>query len=122
VKTREAAMTTQLADKTARIRELNDQLRTTFFQGHGRVMIMTGVDALPMELKAQVVEKVKRFEDFERENDPHQEHDFGSFEIGGDIFFWKIDYYTSTLDGGSEDPSDATTTTRVLTIMRADEY
>jgi hypothetical protein len=110
------------SDRAGRIRELNDQLRTTFFLRHGRVLITSGIDALPVELKTRVVEKVKAFEDFERGNDPHQEHDFGSFAIGDQTFFWKIDYYTPTLDGGSEDPTDPDMTTRVLTIMLAEEY
>ena len=109
-------------DRAGRIRELNDELRTTFFQRHGRVLITSGVDALSVQLKTRVVEKVKAFDDFERGNDPHQEHDFGSFEIERQTFYRKIDYYTPTLDGGSEDPTDPDKTTRVLTIMLAEEY
>ena len=51
-----------------------------------------------------------------------QEHDFGAIEIDGDRYFWKIDHYDSLMVGGSEDPTDPGKTTRVLTIMRADEY
>ena len=32
------------------------------------------------------------------------------------------DYYVPELTGGSESPADPLQTTRVLTIMRADEY
>jgi len=105
-----------------RIRELNDQLRTTFFQRHGRVLITSGVEALDIEKKVRIVAKVKSFDDFDSGNDPHRQHDFGSFEIDGQTIFWKIDYYTPTLDGGSEDPADPDMTTRVLTIMLAEEY
>ena len=50
------------------------------------------------------------------------EHDFGDFEIEGERYFWKIDYYAPDLDGGSEDPADPAQTARVLTIMCVDEY
>jgi hypothetical protein len=109
------------ADRATRIRELNDQLRTTFFQRYGRVRITVGVDALPLSLKAVVIEKVKGF-DFGPDNDPYQEHDFGAIEIDGERYFWKIDYYDPTQQGGSEDPTDPYKTTRVLTIMCAEEY
>jgi hypothetical protein len=107
-------------DKTARIRELNDTLRTTFTGG--RVMLSAGVAALNEAEKASVLEKVRAFADFDKGNDPHGEHDFASVELNGETYFAKIDYYTPDLDGGSEDPSDPAQTTRVMTIMRADEY
>lgn len=65
---------------------------------------------------------VATFTDFNRANDPYGEHDFGRFELAGRRFFWKIDYYDQTLAFGSDDPSDAEQTTRVLTIMLAEEY
>ena len=52
----------------------------------------------------------------------HGEHDFGSFEVAGEKFFWKIDYYDERCEFGSEDPADPEKTMRVLTIMFADEY
>jgi hypothetical protein len=71
---------------------------------------------------AQVLEGVRTFDDFTRDNDPHGEHDFGNFVAGGVTYFFKVDYYAPDMEGGSEDPADPKKTTRVLTIMRADEY
>jgi hypothetical protein len=71
---------------------------------------------------AQVLEGVRTFDDFTRDNDPHGEHDFGNFVVGGVTYFFKVDYYAPDMEGGSEDPADPEKTTRVLTIMRADEY
>ena len=60
--------------------------------------------------------------DFTEDNDPHKEHDFGAFEHEEQRFFWKIDYYDRDMIFGSEDPADPKATTRVLTIMLAEEY
>jgi hypothetical protein len=103
-----------------RIRVLNDNFRSTFIGG--RIVTTPGVAELPLIDKAHVLLNVQRFADFNADNDPHGEHDFGSFEVGGVTFFFKIDYYSPELDGGSEDPADPEKTTRVLTIMCADEY
>ncbi len=106
--------------KTARIRELNDAFRTTF--SGGRVMLTVGVNSLPRDVKATALRRVATFSTFTADNDPNGEHDFGCFEVGGERFFWKIDYYDRTLEFGSGDPSDPEKTTRVLTIMLAEEY
>ena len=99
---------------------LNDNFRSTFVGG--RVVMTQGVDALPLDTKARVVLAVQSFDKFTADNDPHREHDFGSLEIQGETYFFKIDYYALDMIGGSEDPADPEKTTRVLTIMRADEY
>jgi hypothetical protein len=88
----------------------------------GRVMLTAGVDALPSDVKAMVIRRVATFSDFTPENDPHGEHDFGSFALAGRKFFFKIDYFDSTMEFGSEDPADPAKTTRVMTIMLAEEY
>ena len=103
-----------------RVRVLNDNFRSTFIGG--RVLVTQGVGALPIDTKARVILAVQRFDEFSADNDPHREHDFGSFGVQGETYFWKIDYYALDMDGGSEDPADPEKTTRVLTIMCADEY
>jgi Protein of unknown function (DUF3768) len=103
-----------------RIRVLNDNFRSTFIGG--TVVMTHGVSELPLDVKAKVLLLVKAFTDFTRDNDPYGEHDFGYFEIAGETFYWKIDYYDLDCRYGSEDPSDPEKTTRVLTIMFAGEY
>jgi hypothetical protein len=103
-----------------KIAHLNDAFRRSF--SGGKVMMTSGVDALPAMVKAAVLQKVATFEEFSEDNDPHGEHDFGSFELLGRKFFWKIDCYDRELRYGSEDPSDPEKTTRVLTVMLSDEY
>ena len=65
---------------------------------------------------------MRAFDDFNKENDPHGEHDCFIFDEGGYRFMVKIDYYDTELQYGSEDPSDPDVTTRVLTLLLAEEY
>lgn len=103
-----------------KIRELNDAFRTSFIGG--QIMLTSGVTNLPPKMTAAVLEGVKSFKAFTKGNDPNSEHDFGSVTIENEKFFWKIDYYDASLQFGSPDPSDPIITSRVLTIMCADEY
>ena len=105
---------------TDRIRQLNDAFRRTFIGG--QVMLTSGVDALPQDVKAKVLQAVRSFDAFDAGNDPHHEHDFGAFDIRSERFFWKVDYYSRDMQGGSDDAADPNVTTRVLTIMLASEY
>jgi Protein of unknown function (DUF3768) len=113
-----------LTDKSTeeRIRELNDAFRTTLDLNLGRVLGTNGVSALGHERQHDILKAVQDFASFDSGNDPHGEHDFGSFELAGDKFFWKIDYYDSTFEFVSDDPADQEKTTRVLTLMLAAEY
>lgn len=103
-----------------RVRELNDAFRTTF-RG-GRVCMSGGVASLPDDIRAEILGKVRTFDDFNEDNNPHGEHDFGVVDIAGHRVFWKIDYYDAAMLYGSEDPANPDVTTRVLTIFFADEY
>jgi hypothetical protein len=107
-------------EKAARIRELNDAFRTSL-QG-GRALITAAVNALPPETVAAALRRTQTFSEFTEDNDPDGLHDFGSFELAGETFFWKIDYYDTGMQWGSEDPSDPAVTTRVITLMLAADY
>lgn len=103
---------------TERIRELNDQCRTSL--SGCRVMITQGVAAL--DQTEVVLNAVREFSNFTADNDPYGEHDFGSFSVAGERLFWTFDYYDSDMQMASLDPADDTITVRVLTIMLAEEY
>jgi len=105
----------------SKIRELNDNFRK-HLKG-GSALITPGVAAFGAEAVQRIVATIAIYNDFcKRQNDPHLEHDFGSFEAEGKTLFWKIDYYNLGLDGGSPDPADPTVTSRVMTIVLAEEY
>ena len=106
--------------ESKRIKVLNDNFRSTFVGG--RVLITAGVAELPVDTKARLLLAIQSFANFNNENDPYGEHDFGSIELEGEKYFWKIDTCDRECRYGSEDPSDPSKTMRVLTIMRADEY
>jgi len=114
-------MATSLALRHAdRIRVLNDNFRSTFVGG--RVVMTQSVNELPLDSKARLILAIQSFDSFDEDNDPHREHDFGAIELDGETYFFKIDCYDLEMRLGSEDPGDPEKTTRVLTIMRADEY
>ena len=105
---------------TARIRALNDELRQHLTGG---TAVMTpGVAALGPEAVERIFKTIAVFDDFCHANDPHQEHDFGSFDADGHTIMFKINYYDKALSGHSPDPSDPSVTERVITIMLAEEY
>jgi Protein of unknown function (DUF3768) len=106
--------------KTQRIRELNDDLRQHLIGG--LAVITPGVAALGQEAVARIVKTIAVFDDFCHANDPHEEHDFGAFEVDGHKLFFKIDYYDSSLSQHSPDAADPCVTERVITIMLAEEY
>jgi hypothetical protein len=70
---------------TDRIRELNDKLRQDLSTGYA--VITPGVAALGQEAVDRLVKTIQVFDDFHHANDPHQEHDFGSFEADGHTIF-----------------------------------
>ena len=96
---------------------LNDAFRTTL--SGGTVLLSAGVHELPDMVKAAAIRRVATFDAFTEDNDPYGEHDFGSFDLWGRRFFWKIDLYE---EPGVKDKSGEPVVTRVLTIMLTSEY
>ena len=80
-------------DKTKRIAALNDELRRTV--PAGQVFLTANLNSLGPIFVAGVIQQVRAFDDFNEDNDPHGEHDFGSFEFGGHTINWKIDCFSA---------------------------
>ena len=91
---------------------LNDAFRRSF--SGGKVTMTAGVYALPDMVKAEALKQAATFSDFTAENDPYGEHDFGSFDLWGRKFFWKIDLYE---EPGVKDKNGEPVVTRVLTWL-----
>ena len=96
---------------------LNDVFRKSLGQtGAGRVVMTSGVDGLPEEVKAKVLLAVRDFNDFDDGNDPYGEHDFGVIKLADQPkIYFKIDYYDANFEFGGD-------VNRLLTIMLAQEY
>jgi hypothetical protein len=114
-------------DSTARVRELNDALRTASdplaeMPVRGQLVMTRGVAARGTAFVDRALAAVRSFDRFSAENDPYGEHDFGSFELDGVTLNWKIDYYDNHLQWGSPDPADPAVTKRILTVCFAGDY
>ena len=78
-----------------------------------------GVAALGESAVERIVKTISVFDDFTHANDPHEEHDFGSFDAEGKTIFFKIDLYE---EPDVKNANGEPVVTRVLTIMLAEEY
>ena len=104
----------------ARIARLNDAFRRTC-RG-GTLVATAGVIGLGSGALPLIHAQMRKEATFTPANDPHGEHNFGTVAWLGAKIFWKIDYYDVDMQYGSPDPSDPAVTTRVMTIMLANEY
>jgi len=105
-----------LTDITSKIRETNDALRKA-------------IPCPPLPHKCvctpgvmhggglnEILEKIRNYDKFNEDDDPHGEHDFGYIYHNDEKIYWKFDYYDEEFEYFKEDG------TRVLTIMLAEEY
>ena len=106
--------------RLAKIRDLNDRLRTT---GRGGIVQMTnGVAALGFDMVMAIFTAVEAFTDFNPDNDPWGEHDCAVLAVESIKVIWKIDYYDRSRRIHSPDPADPKVTVRIMTVMLAEEY
>ena len=86
----------------------------------GRLILTSGIANQSPLVVAHILHAVKNFDEFNEDNDPYGEHDFGKITLTGVDIFFKIDYFLDDkLDCGTDDPLTAFL---VLTVMLASEY
>ncbi|MCR5869373.1 MULTISPECIES: DUF3768 domain-containing protein [unclassified Sphingomonas] len=77
--------------KSETIRQLNDRFRMSGPKA-GYWLISVGVQSLGEAAVVLAIQRTAQFDAFTPNNDPHGEHDFGSFTLAGHKLYWKIDY------------------------------
>ncbi len=102
------------------IKTLNDNLRKHLVGG--KIVLTQGINAKTYEEIADIMLKIRHFDNFIKDNDPYGEHDFGSFDYKGETIYFKIDYYDKNYQYLSPDPANPEVTNRVMTVMLASEY
>ena len=105
---------TVVNETSAKIAAINDKHR----QNMEGCTVTRGIVAMGDDAK-EIFVKVRDFSDFNEDNDPYGEHDFGSFELHGQKIFWKLSCYGDRKQGIDQlDPRCE----RVLTVMLAEEW
>jgi len=105
-----------------KIAALNDALRR--HGTGGRIMMTAGIQALGQAAVNEILARIRALDasNFTKDNDPYGERDCALLTVNGNKIMYKIDYYDRDLQYASPDPSDATKTCRVMTILLCDEY
>lgn len=88
----------------------------------GKFIITHGLSNLDELTIAEAIYRIRRYNNFNQDNDPYGEHDLGKLRVNMNDILWKIDYYDVNYEYGSEDPSNLKKTRRVLTAMLSHEY
>lgn len=113
-----------MTSDAGKIRDLNDRFRRGELD-IGKIVMMGDLAQEAQSDPAKgyaVLSAVRAFNDFDEGNDPYEEHDFGTVEVNGESFVWKIDYYDPEMSGHSRDPADPEFTSRILTIVHSRDY
>lgn len=130
----ETIMTSDEPDQTtpgfaAKIAAQNDAFRKNIFLQshgpnipHGKLVCTRGISAKGKDFRQELLLKLYNFDEFDEECDPNDWHDMGVLEVGGEKVWFKFDFFDTSFEFGSEDPSDIQKTRRVLTLMFPNEY
>lgn len=75
------------------IMTLNDNFRKSLLGG--KVMLTRGIYSREQAFINDILQAVRTFNDFNKSNDPYNEHDYGSFEYDGEKIMCMIGIYNT---------------------------
>ena len=107
-------------EQLKRMQNLNDMLR--IFHKNGEIVYSSGMSIFSNYDLFQIMRTISFYDDFNKDNNPYGEKDFGIVNFKNYKIIWKIDYYDNELKYHSSAPYDSNQTKRVMTVMLADEY
>ena len=113
-------MTDATSSPANRIRALNDAFRRTFVGG--AVVITAGVEALPADQRRSILAKVRAFDAFTRTTTPTASTTSASSSTATSAASGRSTTTTERWRCCRPIPPTPSVTTRVLTVMLADEY
>ena len=73
-------------------------------------------------VKSAALCRLREYEEFEKDADPRNEHDFLKFELCNRSFIFHIAYYDLDLKLASPDPADPTITKRIGCLMLSSDW
>ncbi|GFZ79714.1 hypothetical protein GCM10011531_07030 [Aquaticitalea lipolytica] len=113
-----------LAEQNDMFRKHIGMLEADTIEVKGKYCMTQGVANLTNFQKLDTLIKLWEYNDFSVEEDVYNEHSFGRITLDENKqdILWKIDYFDTNYEYGSEDPSNLNITRRVLTVMLPSEY
>ena len=88
--------------------KINDQMR----RNQHRIFLSKGIQSYTNPELTDIMNIVRNFKNFNLSNDPHKEHNFGTFMYKGEKLLWRIDTHYP----------ENTPYHKFLVVMKATEY
>src|ERR1051326_716983 len=88
-------------ERAEQIARLNDAFRKAGPEAAPQDWVATA-GVLALSDFPGLVQAVRDFDDFNEDNDPWEEHDFGTIPWDNEKTYWKIDYYDQTRTMGED--------------------
>jgi hypothetical protein len=105
------------------IAKINDEFREKLVpDDFNDVFISLEVSFLEDDELEGLKEMIRKYNNFNDDNDPYGEHDMGSLTYNSRTYFFKIDYFKLGNFNEGADPYQEKEVSRVMTIMHASEY